>query len=119
MGYQLSDFPKLAACLWGPVSPLVSHKSPKTPGVTVGVSGCWICCEGLGDGPQEGGGQPLRAARVGVAQPQNPCLCMERCSYLPPVLTPHSSCFKSLLLIFTSLLLQPHPVLLFLVFLFF
>lgn len=34
-------------------------------------------------------------------------------SYLPPVLTPHSSCFKSLLLIFSSLLPQSQPVLLF------
>lgn len=99
----------------------------KTPGVTEGVSGPWICCvqgwvTGRGPEPASGRGQLLwgRPESWESLSHRNPVFVYgAQCSYLPPVLTPHSSCFKSLLLIFSSLLPQPHPVLLFLVFLFF
>lgn len=99
----------------------------KTPGVTEGVSGPWIWCvqrwvTGRGLEPARGRGQLLwgRPESWESLSHRDPVFVYEaQCSYLPPVLTPHSSCFKSLLLIFSSLLPRSHPVLLFLLFLFF
>lgn len=64
--------------------------------------------QGVGDSYREG------AQRGGSHSARDPVFVYaELRSYLPPVLTPRSSCFKSLLLIFSSLLPQSQPLLLF------
>lgn len=93
----------------------------KPPGVTEDVSGPWICSmqgwwRALVRSQPGGRGQLLwgRPESRESLSHRNPVFVYgAQCSYLPPVLTPHSSCFKSLLLIFSSLLPQPQPVLLF------
>lgn len=125
--WEVTSFFPRVACLRGP-SVFWTRANPlKTPGVSEGVSGPWICCvqgwvTGCGPEPARGRGQLLwgRPESWESLSHRNPVFVYGvQCSYLPPVLTPHSSCFKSLLLIFSSLLPQSQPVLLFLVFLFF
>ena len=74
--------------LWTLTNPL------KTPGVTEGVSGPWICCvQGwvTGCGPEPARGVKTATVRapgeLGVTQPQRPCVCVWSAALLSPACT--------------------------------